>query len=193
MAIAGYLFWPRLVVSQVDYKMPGNPGPKIAAAQAAGIERRERLIDQTVWRKEMEAEEYGRVFEDFWDALNADTNKWAIVEGLRFEEVVLGVWKEKQRLGHGIETWAAGKKPEPPAVYSYGRWRENVLTWKKTGWGIVQCEFRHIAFDPSRRWLLCTNQGSSTVTVFAHDARTGELRGPVQTIASDSPMFVQFV
>ena len=52
---------------------------------------------------------------------------------------------------------------------------------------------RHIAFDPSRRWLLCTNQGSSTVTVFAHNARTGELRGPVQTIASDSPMFVQFV
>src|SRR5436190_2009140 len=75
MAGAAYLFWPHLVEHQVDYKMPGNPQPKIAAAQAAAIERRERLVEQTIWRKEMEAQEHGRVFEDFWDALNAATNK----------------------------------------------------------------------------------------------------------------------
>src|SRR3954471_6915461 len=78
MALAGYLFWPRVVEHPVDYKMPGNPGPKIAAAQAAAIVRRERLVEQTVWLKEMEAQQYGRVFEDFWDALNAATNKWDV-------------------------------------------------------------------------------------------------------------------
>jgi 6-phosphogluconolactonase len=52
---------------------------------------------------------------------------------------------------------------------------------------------RHIAFDPTRRWLLCANQSGSTVTVFAHDARTGKLSGPVQTLAADTPMFVQFI
>jgi 6-phosphogluconolactonase len=52
---------------------------------------------------------------------------------------------------------------------------------------------RHMAFDPSRRWLLVANQVGSTVTVFAHDARTGKLSGPVQTLAADTPMFVQFI
>jgi 6-phosphogluconolactonase len=52
---------------------------------------------------------------------------------------------------------------------------------------------RHIAFDPTHRWLLSSNQGSSTVTVFAHDARTGKLTGPLQTLPSDTPMFAQFI
>jgi 6-phosphogluconolactonase len=34
---------------------------------------------------------------------------------------------------------------------------------------------RLIAIDPSKQWLLCMNQGSSTVTVFKHDAKTGKL------------------
>src|SRR4249919_2525417 len=141
MAVAGYLSWPRFVEHQVDYRMPGNPGPKIAAAQAAAIERRERVIDQTIWLKEMEAQEYGRVFEDFWDALNAATNKWAVVEGLRFEEVVLGVWKKKESLPHAIESWMAEKMSGSTAVASHGRWREKVLNWKEAGWEIAQCEF----------------------------------------------------
>src|SRR5436190_1258764 len=83
MVVAGFLFWPRFMERNVDYKMSGNPGPKITAAQAAAIERRERLIEQTIWPKETEAQEYGRVFEGFWDALNAATNKWDVVAELR--------------------------------------------------------------------------------------------------------------
>jgi 6-phosphogluconolactonase len=52
---------------------------------------------------------------------------------------------------------------------------------------------RHIAFDPSRRWLLCANQGTSTVTVFAHDPATGRLGETPKSFVIDTPMFVQFV
>lgn len=53
---------------------------------------------------------------------------------------------------------------------------------------------RHIAFDPTRRFLLCANQAApGSVTVFAHNAESGELTGPVQTVAANTPMFVQFV
>jgi 6-phosphogluconolactonase len=52
---------------------------------------------------------------------------------------------------------------------------------------------RHIAFDPSRRWLLCANQGTSTVTVFAHDPATGHLAEKPKPFPVDTPMFVQFV
>ncbi len=52
---------------------------------------------------------------------------------------------------------------------------------------------RHFAFDPSRRWLLCANQGTSTVTVFAHDPATGRLAETPKSFVIDTPMFVQFV
>lgn len=52
---------------------------------------------------------------------------------------------------------------------------------------------RHMAFDPTQRWLLVANQNGSTVTVFSNDVRTGKLSGPVQTLAADTPMFVQFI
>ena len=146
MAVTGYLLWPRSPQTEVDYKMSGNPRPKILAAGVAKIERRERVIDETIWAKELEAQVYGRVIEDFWDALNAATNKWEVVEGLKFEALVLGVWEKTERLPHGIESWR--KAEGSPAINSYARWRENLSNWKEAGWEIAQCEFRHNAFDP---------------------------------------------
>ena len=52
---------------------------------------------------------------------------------------------------------------------------------------------RHFAFDPSRRWLLCANQGTSTVTVFGHDPETGRIAETPKSFVIDTPMFVQFV
>jgi 6-phosphogluconolactonase len=53
---------------------------------------------------------------------------------------------------------------------------------------------RYIAFDPSRRWLVCCNQETpGTVTVFAHDAATGRLGVRPKTFAAPTPMFVLWV
>jgi 6-phosphogluconolactonase len=51
---------------------------------------------------------------------------------------------------------------------------------------------RYIGFDPTRKWLLCTNQVSSNVTVFAHEAATGRLSEKPQSFAADTPMCVAF-
>ena len=58
-----------------------------------------------------------------------------------------------------------------------------------TGGGLT----RHFTFDPTRKWLLCANQGTSTVTVFAHDPATGRLGETPKSFVVDTPMFVQFV
>jgi 6-phosphogluconolactonase len=57
---------------------------------------------------------------------------------------------------------------------------------------------RLIAFDPTRQWLLCMNQGSDSVTVFAHDAKTGKLGDGTagakpKMFKAESPMCVSFV
>jgi 6-phosphogluconolactonase len=53
---------------------------------------------------------------------------------------------------------------------------------------------RHIALDPSRRWLVCCNQGvPGNVTVFSHDAATGRLGVKPKTFAAPTPMFALWV
>jgi 6-phosphogluconolactonase len=52
---------------------------------------------------------------------------------------------------------------------------------------------RYFTLDPSRRWLLCANQGSSTVTVFAHDPGTGRIDPTPHTYPTEIPMFIQFI
>jgi 6-phosphogluconolactonase len=56
---------------------------------------------------------------------------------------------------------------------------------------------RYIAFDPSRKWLVCCNQGAAgnqgNVTVFAHDAATGRLGVKPKTFAAPTPMFALWV
>ena len=51
---------------------------------------------------------------------------------------------------------------------------------------------RHFTLDPTGRWLLCGNQDSASVTVFARDPGTGRLTGPVQTLPIEAPQFTLF-
>ena len=52
---------------------------------------------------------------------------------------------------------------------------------------------RHFAFDPTRQWLLCANQGSSTITVLSHNPATGHLHETLKSFPVDTPMFLQFL
>ena len=56
---------------------------------------------------------------------------------------------------------------------------------------------RYITLDPSRRWLVCCNQGSNgnqgNVTVFSREAATGRLAVKPKTFAATTPMFALWV
>ncbi len=52
---------------------------------------------------------------------------------------------------------------------------------------------RHFTLDPSGKWLICGNQDSASVTVFARNESTGQLSGPVQTLPLESPVFTLFL
>ena len=51
---------------------------------------------------------------------------------------------------------------------------------------------RQFTLDPTGRWLLCGNQDSSTITIFARDENTNRLSGPVQTIPIAMPQMILF-
>jgi 6-phosphogluconolactonase len=91
---------------------------------------------------------------------------------------------------NGKSLYANTRGANTLAVYDIGH--DGVLTEQQrinTGGELT----RHFAFDPSRRWLLCANQGSSTITVFSHDLKTGRLSETSKSYPIDTPMFIQFI
>lgn len=51
---------------------------------------------------------------------------------------------------------------------------------------------RHIALDPSGRWLLAANQESDNIAVFARDPQTGRLAGPGKSFPLSKPQCLVF-
>ena len=52
---------------------------------------------------------------------------------------------------------------------------------------------RHIALDPTGRWMLLSNQASGTLVVLERDRSTGELSAPRHTYPLDTAMFALFL
>ncbi len=57
--------------------------------------------------------------------------------------------------------------------------------------GGVNC--RHIALDPTERWMVVSHQKSDDLTVLERDRTTGKLSAPVHRVAATKPMCVVFV
>lgn len=113
-------------------------------ARAAWLEAREARAAATVWAPEKLAQACGRTFDDFWDALNAASDKFAVAARFPFKELQLGRGLEPQRLPHGIElTESAG----PGGTLSPAAWRRWLRGQERAGWRLAQAEFRHNRFE----------------------------------------------
>ena len=51
---------------------------------------------------------------------------------------------------------------------------------------------RNFVLDPTERWMLVANQGSSVISVFARDPETGALAEKGKSIAAEKPMCILF-
>lgn len=157
VAVAGAIFilvcvfiarhlWSQAPNYTVDYKIPGNPQSKIDAGKAAAIDRREKMIEQTIWAKELVAEKHGRVFEDLWDALNAATNKFEALATFGFETLTYPKWNGAEKLPHDIKRLAPNGSSQ---TISRAEFQLLLQKCAVEGWQLMQCEFRHNAFDLS--------------------------------------------
>ena len=139
------LIWPRREsVASADSTNPKGRISHELAAEVANLEARELKIAQTVWAREMLAQECGRTFEALWDSLNAATNKLNVVADFAVGEIVLPKWNPPRILPHEIqphEAAGAGTTMAP------GEWRRLVESLQHAGWDLAQTEFRHTRFE----------------------------------------------
>jgi hypothetical protein len=114
-------------------------------AQVAQLEAKERTIAETVWAKEMLAQECGRTIESLWNSLNATTNKLKLIASFPLSEIVLAKWSPAQTVPHAIQLREA---TGPGRALSAREWRGFVEMIQRSGWQLVQTEFRHNHFEP---------------------------------------------
>ncbi len=108
------------------------------------LEEREEQMNRTVWAKEMLAQECGGVFDSFWDALNAASNKLSVAAAFPVGEVVLGQWETVRALPHAVQMRTSSG---PGPVLQAADWRAFVEGFQRQGWQLSQTEFRHCRFD----------------------------------------------
>jgi hypothetical protein len=114
------------------------------AAELTALEAREQEIAETVWAKEMQAEQCGQMFEQWWDALNASTNQLTVLSEFPVGTVVVPRWEEVEHPGHAIEVRKPG---DGGSTWDAPRWRQFIGASQQAGWQLTQTEFRHNQFE----------------------------------------------
>jgi hypothetical protein len=112
------------------------------------LEDREKEADNTIWAKEILAENCGRRFESLWDTINSSTNKLSLVAEFPASEVALGQWGKAEALPHGIELRRA---TGTGLTLSASEWRQWVGQLTHEGWELDYIEFRHDQFETDEK------------------------------------------
>jgi hypothetical protein len=113
-------------------------------AQFLTLEAREREAEQTVWAKEMLAQQCGRIFESLWDSINAATNKWQPVGSFPASELLLPAFGPPEQFSHGIEVFSPSRERRVLAPAERARWLQEM---EQAGWRLVNTEFRQVEFE----------------------------------------------
>src|ERR1041385_4806861 len=112
--------------------------------QFMALESQENQLNQTVWAKEILAEQCGRVFDSLWDSLNETTNKLELAASFPAGEWIVGNFGSTQLVAHGIlsrESTGAG------STMPASEWRRLVGGAQAAGWRLERVEFRHEQFE----------------------------------------------
>ncbi len=122
----------------------GNPDPGEVAREVANIESTESKVVEHLWPEELQAERYGKILEQLWDALNQASNKLEVAASFPVGALVSPKLSTPQQLPHGIELF---KSAEAGQLWGALDWSGFVQKAERNGWQLVQCEFRHLQFD----------------------------------------------
>jgi enediyne biosynthesis protein E4 len=136
------------------------------AEQLAALEAREQLIAETIWAKELLAQQAGLRFDRFWDELNQAADKWAVVAAFDFGELRPGTRQESEPLPHGMERRQPERgRPDPSSpVWNRSEWLSWIEQVREAGWELGAVEFRHNQFEVD-------HQGRPSRSVFSFVAQ----------------------
>lgn len=114
------------------------------AESSKEIAIKRRLLDESVWRKEVLAQEYEDTIIDLWDRLRNAEEKLPLLTTVPFEKIALPEVFGKERI-----KWGIGRQifEEPSRIIQYEEWPEFVDGFRRAGYILEKTEWHHSAFD----------------------------------------------
>ncbi len=124
---------------------PGTARPsRVETGPPGWLAERERRFDEGVWKAEILAQACARTLEQFWDNLNAASNRLSAAGSLEFHRLTIPTWGPPDALAHGIQL----SKPAGQSVsLSRADWLRLIRRRIAEGWALDQVEFRHVRFE----------------------------------------------
>ena len=128
--------------------------------EVSSLQLREDAIDNTVWKKELLAQKYGRFVDDIWDALNVASNKFSILTQLSFQNLILADYRLPRVLPNGIFLF---ESTNTTTNLSTNQWMHLLRAAEHQGWVLDNLELRHTRF-------LVEDTGRNPVSIFSFSA-----------------------
>ncbi|HYG74220.1 MAG TPA: CRTAC1 family protein [Planctomycetota bacterium] len=156
-----YTFIPALVLflSFNQHCNSGEPTPDLA-------DQANRL-DATLWKKEIQAQEYEKTFIHLWDVLRKTSDKSKVLKEFPFTSLQLGKPGTPEQIKWGIQRLKSegGEKK----TLTQPQWSDLLDSLKADGYRLLECEFHHAKFDIDPQGF-----AHSTMNMLLHVVRTAQ-------------------
>lgn len=167
--VMGAAWWMRLREPLPLPQSPPGAGSQQEPVDAAtmnavlALEQRQRGWDETIWAKEMLAEQYEDRVVKLWDELRAARDPFAIFQSIPLESIALGEATAPVALEDGIRQITF----RPPGRILEARgWQALLQRCKTDGYRLEQSEWHLLDFGFDR-----ASNATSTLSVVLHVAR----------------------
>lgn len=120
-----------------------------------------RQHDKTIWNKEVQAQLFEDTFVKLWDALIHQEDKFAVLQGFDFDEIILPSESKKLKLDHGI---VVAKGAGATKTLARADFQKLMKTYEDGGYEILETEWHHQEFNPQTK----TAAATSTVSILIH-------------------------
>ncbi|MGJ8725290.1 MAG: CRTAC1 family protein [Roseibacillus sp.] len=122
---------------------------EVISAEPQEILEERKVLDETVWEDEVEAQEYETVFVSLWDRIRDEDGpfKLSILADFPFNgELTMGTRGKAEPLEQGMtQTYFEN---ETLQTFTASKWRNYVRAFKAAGIEVVQTEWHHSRFVP---------------------------------------------
>jgi hypothetical protein len=156
----GLLFFPSRRESGRSVRSRGTAGSlsQELVGKLVTLETKEKEISETVWAKELLAEQCGSVLEQLWDSLIVSTNKFNTLASFHAGEVITPKYVLSRATVHGIELHELALDGQTRSIED---WKSFLAGYESQGWWIEGTELRHNRFEtddggrPKRSYFYC--------------------------------------
>ncbi|MBI4327112.1 MAG: CRTAC1 family protein [Chloroflexi bacterium] len=135
------------------------------AKEMETIQARRDRLDQTVWAKELLAQQHEAVFVQLWDDLRTQEDPFEILSQFPFGELLLGTAGQPVMNDHNITVTHFG---DPVRRLTPAAWRQVLEKFEQQGYRLEQSEWRHPRFDVATNGV-----ASSVLAMTLHVANPG--------------------